>query len=131
MDTFKMMETLGIKHLTMEADATRSRRILFDVPVEIAEELRTFLGALELKFPEGWNERQKVALMMDAVVMSRFLVWCARRRGYFVIVRNDHYHFFEDADLAETYRLRFPEVEIMTPIGERTRNQHQMSGRID
>lgn len=131
MDSKAMMEKLGIKYLTMEADGTKSRRILFDVPTEIAEEMRTFLGAATITFPRGWNEPEKVALMLDAIVMQQFLCWCARRRGYYVVRRNDNFSFFGSEDMAETYRIRFPEVEIMKPIGEQTRNQHQMSGRID
>lgn len=134
MEYTKMLDELGVNYLTGEADRTGSNRILFDIPAEFTDELREYLGGLTLSLPEGWNDSNKIAVMMEPVVMRQFVIWLARRRDWYVVHQptepkgGEVLHFCR-ADVADDWRAHFPDIWIQPPFEGPTRNRHQMSGR--
>jgi hypothetical protein len=130
----EMMKELGINWLTGEADSTMSGRMLCDISTEMLEELRVFLGVTTITAPEGWNNSKAVAVMLTRGVMNDFVTWAARRKGWWaVIIHKDSGVETEYTD--EEYARKYRESDIrcctLPPIGEQTRNRHEMSGRVE
>lgn len=131
MDRSGILKELGIDVLTGEADATGSGRMLCDIPHEIADDLREYLGAIQLELPEGWNKRAKVAVMVTHTLLRELLKFSARRKGFYVVELKDSNKLaYVTEEDAAAYRNMMPEhVRILPPIQGVTRNTHQMSGR--
>ena len=137
MDLEAITKELGIDILTGEADATGSQRLLCDMDSELIEDIQDFLGATELGFPEGWNNRNKVAIMLSRQIMPVIMTYLARKRGYWVIHRASEYEvggshliFTKRSSTILAYnRNDIGHWVIKEPIGEVTRNTHQMTGR--
>lgn len=135
MDEVGMRKQLGINTLTGEADKTCSGRILCDIAPELREEFREFFGLTSVEMPGGWNNSEHLSLMLTHEVILPFVVWCARRRGFWAIHINPspspvYYVFTKDEGYVEKYRESELKCYILAPIVGATRNVHQFSGRL-
>ena len=137
MDLEAMTKELGIDILTGEADATGSQRLLCDMDSELIEDIKDFLGATKLGFPEGWNNRNKVAIILSRRIMPVIVTYLARKRGYWVIQKTledktdlSCLVFTTSMDTVLSYkRNNTGNWWVREPIGAVTRNTHQMTGR--
>ena len=134
MDEKRMMQEIGLNVLTGEADKTNSGRMLCDIATPLASELAEFLGLPAVETHVGWNNPEHRSVMLPHELIMPFVIWCARRKGYWAITVPSpgftYYTFTKDTDKIDKYKEGSLRCYIQSPIGEQTRNVHQMSGRV-